>query len=170
MSDRECTCMCDGFHVCHFYSAGGGLHYKTIITAKINNSFKSNCFQKDSINPVFSWLRVGHSLMHVKSLGATLRVITEYLANAVPLLWPRPSFIGHHCYWGDWNVSHTMLLFLLTGQTITSVLQHYCIKMSNPTRTSLAKSVKAAQCMDLEAFRAGVRCSWGSKRNMAGHH
>lgn len=84
-SDRECTCMCDGFHVCHFYPTGIGLHYTTINTAKINNWFMSNYFQKGRINPVFSWLLVRHSLMHVKSLGATLRVIR---LNIWPMLCP----------------------------------------------------------------------------------
>lgn len=73
-----------------------------------------------SANLSFSWLYVrvcvcahvfATFLMHVMSPAAMLELLTADTCPmpplACPLLWPRPSFMGHHWHSSDWYVSRT---------------------------------------------------------------
>lgn len=162
-----CACSCDCFHACHLYPDGSGLHYTTINTAKTNNCFSLKNSPKGKCKScLLLAICVCHSLTHVMSLGATLRLIRldicPMLCPSLPLLWPRPSFIGHHWHSSDWYVSHTQCCSFWdwTNNHLCPAALTYNNVQYNRDKPDICSeiccSLKAAPSMELEGFRGGV--------------
>lgn len=113
--------MCAQSHACCFYPDGRGLRYTTVNTANTNHCFSLKHSPEDHILQILVSLgcmcvcararALATFLMHVMSLAAMLELITADTCPmpplACPLLWPRPSFMGHHWHSSDWYVSPT---------------------------------------------------------------